>query len=146
MKKMRKGKAVGNDKVAFELIESLGDFGLDKITEIANYVYDSEDSPEEVHESIFNALPKKLGTIDCKTHATVSLMSHVTKIVSRVMLNRNKSTIWEGVTNEQFGYKTGKRTRNAILSLIIKNPSKSKSICYIDFIKAFDCVKHGKLM
>ena len=151
MKKMKKGKAVGNDKIAFEMLEALGDFGLEKITEIANHVYDSEDVPNEMLESIFIALPKKSGTVDCKTHRTISLMSHVTKIVLRVMLSRSKSAIMDRVSDEQFGYRPGKGTRNGILCLRIlleKSIEKQKDlyICYIDYVKAFDCVKHDKLM
>ena len=78
-------------------------FGLEKITDIANFVYESENVPDEMIESIFIALPKKPGTIDCKEHRTISLMSHVTKIILRVVLNRNKSICKEKLSDEQFG-------------------------------------------
>ena len=80
MKQMKKNKAVGNDEIAFEMIEALGNFGHDKITDIANIVYESENVPDEMIESLFIALPKKLGTTDCKAHRTISLMSHVTNL------------------------------------------------------------------
>ena len=78
-------------------------------------------------------------------------MSHVTKIILGVILNRNKSTIREKLWNEQFGYKPGKGTRNATLCLraiIEKCIEKQKDlyICFIDYVKAFDCVKHDKLL
>ena len=66
-------------------------------------MYDSENIPDEMIESIFIALPKKPETIDCKGHRTISLMSHVTKRILQVMLNRNKSTIREKLSDEQFG-------------------------------------------
>ena len=151
MKQMKRNKAVGKDEIAFEMIETLGNFGLEKITDIANYVCDSENIPDEMIDSIFIALAKKPGTIDCKGHRTISLMSHVTKIILRVMLNRNKSTIREKVSDEQFGYKPGKGTRNANLCLraiIDKCIEKQKElyICFIDYVNAFDCVKHDKLL
>ena len=46
MKQMKKKKTVGNDEIAFETIEALGNFGLDKITDIANFVCESEKVPE----------------------------------------------------------------------------------------------------
>ena len=78
-------------------------------------------------------------------------MSHVTKIILRAMLNRNKCTIREKLSDEQFGYKPGKGTRDAILCLrviIDKCFEKEKNfyICFIDYVKAFDCVKHDKLL
>ena len=78
-------------------------------------------------------------------------MSHVTKIILRVMLNRNKSAIREKLSDEQLGYKPGKGMRNAILCLraiIDKCIEKQKElyICFIGYVKAFDCVKHDKLL
>ena len=151
MKQMKKNKAMGNDEIAFEMPEALGIFGLEKITDIANFVYEFENVPDEMIESIFIALPKKPVTIDCKEHWTIGLMSHVTKIILRVMPNRNKSTFREKLSDEQFGYKPGKGTRNATLCLraimekCIENP-RDLHICFIDYVKAFDCVKHDKLL
>uniref|UniRef100_A0A0L8G2A1 Carbonic anhydrase n=1 Tax=Octopus bimaculoides TaxID=37653 RepID=A0A0L8G2A1_OCTBM len=64
--KIKSGKAAGNNNIAFELVNALGSFGVEKLTEIANHVYNSGDVPEEMLESIFITLPKKSGTIDQK--------------------------------------------------------------------------------
>ena len=102
-------------------------------------------------QSIFITLPKKSGTIECKNHRTISLMSHVTKIILKVELNRVKESIRETLSKEQFGYRPGKGTRNAIFclrTLTEKCIDKQKDlyICFIDYVKAFDCVKHEELM
>ena len=47
MTQMKKHKAVGNDEIAFEMIEALGIFGLEKINDIGNFVYKSENVPDE---------------------------------------------------------------------------------------------------
>ena len=36
--KMKRGKSIGGDGVAVEMIEALGDFGVEKIAEIANQI------------------------------------------------------------------------------------------------------------
>ena len=54
-------------------------------------------------KSIFFALPKKAGTIECKEHRTISLMSHVMKIILRVIPNRKKHSVRGSMSNEQFG-------------------------------------------
>ena len=64
MKHMKKNKAVGNDEIAFEKIKALGISGLDKITDIVNTVYESENVPDEMIDSTVIALPKKPGTTD----------------------------------------------------------------------------------
>ena len=151
MSKMKRGKAVGNDQIAYEMIEALGEFRASKITEISNYMYDSEESPRQMLESVVIPLPKKPGTTECKEHRTISLMSHVTKIVLRVLVNRMRQTLKSKLSDEQFGYQPGKETRNAIFCprmLAKKAIEKEKDlyICFIDYVKVFDRVKHKKLM
>ena len=46
MKQMKRYMVVGKDKIAFEMIEALGNFGLNTITDIANYVYEPENVPD----------------------------------------------------------------------------------------------------
>ena len=151
MSKVKRGKAVGNDQIAYEMIEARGEFGVSKITEMANYIYDSEESPRQMLESVFIPLPEKPGTTECKEHCTISLMSHVTKRVFRVLLNRMKQKLRSKLSDEQFGYQPEKGTRNAVFCLrmlaekAIEN-QKDLYICFIDYVKAFDRVKHKKLM
>ena len=81
----------------------------------------------------------------------ISLMSHVTKIVPRVLLHRMKRKLRSKLSDEKFGYQPGKGTRNAIFCLRVlseKATEKQKElyIFFIDYVKAFDRVKHKKLM
>ena len=103
------------DKMKIELVNALESFGVRKLTEIANQIYNSENVPAEMLESIFIALPNESGTIECKNNRTINLMSHVTRIVLRVELNRMKGTIRENLSDEKFGYRPGRGTRSAIL-------------------------------
>uniref|UniRef100_A0A3P8SQG9 Reverse transcriptase domain-containing protein n=1 Tax=Amphiprion percula TaxID=161767 RepID=A0A3P8SQG9_AMPPE len=81
MHKMKKNKAAGPDGITVEQLTALDEFGIDKVTEIMNQIYDSGEIPEDMEKSIFIALPKKPGAIDCELHRTISLMSHMTKIL-----------------------------------------------------------------
>ena len=93
MKKMKSGKAVGNDQIASEMIEAGGTFGISKVTELANIIYNSGEVPKQMLQSIFIALQKKAGTIECNNYRLISLMSHITKIILRILVNRNKKRI-----------------------------------------------------
>ena len=110
---------------------------MEKITQITNFVYESEDVPEEKLTSSFIVLMKKARTIECKTYRTINLMSHVMKIILRVVLNRIKDTIRRELSEDQFGYRPGKGTRNAILclrSLMEKRIEKQKTCIYVVLI------------
>ena len=79
------------------------------------------------------------------------LMCHITKVFLRVELSRIKGPIREIMSDEQFSYRPGKGTRNAILCLktiIEKCREKQRDlyICFIDDVKVFDCVKHEQLI
>ena len=76
-----------------EMIEALEEYGVKKLTEIINKIYDDGKFPEDLSKSIFITLPKKPGAVDCEQHRTISLMSHVTKIILRVLLLRLRSRI-----------------------------------------------------
>ena len=56
---MKNNNAVGTDEIAVELIKSIGDFGIEKLTKMLNDIYESGNIPADLSRSIFIALPKK---------------------------------------------------------------------------------------
>ncbi|GFO24710.1 transposon tx1 uncharacterized 149 kda protein [Plakobranchus ocellatus] len=85
IKKMKHGKATGPDNILIELIEALEDFGIGKVTRLPNEIYDTGQIPIDLSKSIFIALPKKPGATECELHRTISLMSHITKILLKII-------------------------------------------------------------
>ena len=150
-KKMKNGKATGPDGISVELIEALGDFGLVELTELLNKIYDTGHIPSDMLKSVFIALPKKAGATDCELHRTISLMSHVTKILLRIIMMRVRNKIKPEIAEEQCGFVEGKGTSNAILKLrtLIERSlevNKDVCLCFIDYTKAFDRVRHDELV
>ena len=151
MKKIKKGKALGPDSINIELLEAVEEFGVDQITKIFNNIYETGQIPEDLSKSIFIALPKKAGAIECELHRTISLMSHLTKILLRIILNRTRTKTGPEIAQEQCGFVAGKGTTNAIyvLRTVIERSIEVQQdlySCFIDFSKAFDTVKHDKLI
>jgi Reverse transcriptase (RNA-dependent DNA polymerase). len=60
------------------------------------------------------ALPKKNQAKKCSDHRKISLDSHTGKIVARILSKRLGSTIEEVIEKDQFGFRKGKGTRDAI--------------------------------
>ena len=151
MRSMKKGKAVGEDGIALEMILALGEFGVIELTKLFNKIYASGNVIECMCESVFITLPKVEGTLECKKHRTISIISQVTKILLRVILKRIRSKIQPEISDEQFGFVSGKGTRNAIFCLrTIAERSievqKNLYICFVDYEKAFDKVKHEEML
>ena len=132
------------------MLQGLGNFGVEKLTEIANDLYDSDDIPEELTQSIFIPIPKKPGTLKCEQYQTISLMSHVIKIFLRVILKRIRRAILPEIAPEQFGFVKNAGTRNAMVVLRtiaerMLQVDKPLFLCFIDYSKAFDKVQHEAL-
>ncbi len=150
LNRMKHGKATGPDNIPAEAIESLEDLGIDMVTKLLNAIYDTGAIPTEMSKSVFIALPKKTGATECELHRTISLMSHMTKILLRILMQRMKNKVRPEIANAQYGFMEDRGTRNAISTLnrlIERSVEVQKDIflCFIDYSKAFDKVKHEEL-
>ncbi|XP_045129077.1 uncharacterized protein LOC123514883 [Portunus trituberculatus] len=52
------------------MVEAAGDFAVEKITELANKIYDTGNIPERMVESEFIVIPEKEGAVECGKHRT----------------------------------------------------------------------------
>ena len=150
MRKMKAGKAIGPDGLSIELIEALEKYGIEKVTTLLNEIYDTGQIPVDMSRSIFIALPKKPGATDCELHRTISLMSDVTKLLLRIIMMRVRNKINPEIA-EQCVFVEGKGTTNAIFILrtLIERAleiPKDVYLCFIDYTKAFDRVRHDEII
>ncbi len=151
LSKMKKNKAAGPDDIVVEMLTSLEEFGIEKLTEIVNEIYDSGEIPEDLSKSIFIALPKKPGAVDCELHRTISLMSHIIKIILRIIMVRARKRTKPEIAEEQCGFVKDTGTRNAILMIRMLSEraiemQKDLYMCFIDYTKAFDKVRHEEIL
>ena len=131
--------------------KALGNFGITKLTDLFNQIYETGTFPDDMVKSIFIPLPKKPKATSCGDYQLISLMPHITKIFLRVVLNRIKACINIEVDEAQFGFRPGRGTREGIFSFNIiaqKHIEYQKElyICFINYAKAFDQVKHENLI
>jgi hypothetical protein len=81
----------------------------------------------------------------------ISLIAHNTKIVAKILKRRIEKKIEDVLGTDQFGFRRGKGTRDAIGMLRIISErtleiDKELSVSFIDWQKAFDRVNWTKLM
>ena len=101
---------------------------------------------EELNTSIFITLQKISGTTKCEKHRTISLMSHITKLIICVVMNRVRGRTLQEIAPEQYGFMPDKGTRNAIFVLRAIEKQKGVYAYFIDYSKAFDTVRHEPLI
>ena len=90
---MRNRKALGSDKISAETLKALDHFGLELLQLLANAIYNKGVFPDELYKSNFITLPKKSGAVDCENFRTVSIMSHVTKVILQVIMLRIRNIV-----------------------------------------------------
>ena len=84
----------------------------------------------------------------CEEHRTIALISHASKILLRILLNRIQKTANEQIADVQMGFRKAVGTRDQIFILrVIMEKANEASVPYIWHLykKAFDTVKHNKL-
>ena len=87
---------------------------------------------------------------DCSNYRTISLISHLSKVLLKIILNRLKPQIEELLAEEQAGFRKGRSTVEQIFNVGIlseKYRDHGHSIYhnFIHFKKAFDRVWHQAL-
>ncbi|KAK3784412.1 hypothetical protein RRG08_039413 [Elysia crispata] len=151
IKNMKTGKATGPDMISTEMMQALEGIELDAITKMLNTKCDTGEIPKEMLQSIFIVLPKKQGATECEQHRTISLMSHMTNILLRIIMKRIRNKVYTEIADNQCGFIEGKGTANAIYipRQIIERTlevNKDLYVCFIDYTKAFDRVRHEEII
>ncbi|GFR66047.1 RNA-directed DNA polymerase from mobile element jockey-like [Elysia marginata] len=93
IRNMKTGKATGPDMISTEMMQALEGIELDAIIKMLNTIYDTGEIPKEMLQSIFITLPKKQGATECEKHRTISLMSHMTKVLLRIIMKRIRNNV-----------------------------------------------------
>lgn len=148
---MKDGKAPGPDNVNAEILKLLSEDNVKWLTAVFNNIYDSGNIPREWLKSEFITLPKKPGAKTCGEYRTISLMSHMLKIFLKIIHRRIYKTCEEQISSTQFGFRNAFGTREALFSIQVlfqrcRDVNCEIYACFIDYQKAFDRVKHQKMV
>ena len=113
-------------------------------------IWEAKDWPKEWTPSLVIPLLKKGNLEQCQNYCTMSLISHPSKILLRVILNWLKTKAEELPEEEQTGFIPDRRPVEQIFSsriIIVKAHTKAeRSVSQvIDFKNAFDRVWHAGL-
>ena len=118
LKKINNSKAAQPHDIPSKMLTALGEFGIKEITKLLNIIHpDTGEITTDLKKSMYIAIPKKPGTVECDQHHTISLMSHLTKVMLRGLMNSIRNKILPEISEIQFGFMADKGARNAIFSL-----------------------------
>src|SRR3989441_4222356 len=112
-----KGKACGSDNISAELLQCMGEKGIQIMTRLINKIYKSGYIPEDFRESIFVPIPKVSKAQECGDFRTIALISHASKVLLHLIKRRITPIIERQLGDSQMGFRKGKGTRGAIFQL-----------------------------
>ena len=147
VKKLKKGKSPGIDDIAGEVVQAGGEKVTEEIHLICKQIWQEGRVPEEWTKSVIVTIPKKGDLAECCNYRTIALLSHISKVLLIVLLERLKAQVEPYLSEEQAGFRKDRSTVQQILILrLIAEKAKRKGRCilncFIDFKKAFDTIKH----
>ena len=97
--------------------------------------------------SVFIPTPKKGNAKECSNYHTIALITHGSKVMLKIL---HQQYMNRELPDVRAGFRKGRGTREQIVNIcwiIEKAREFQKNIyfCFIDYMKAFDCVDHNKL-
>ncbi|XP_030765770.1 uncharacterized protein LOC115889834 [Sitophilus oryzae] len=152
IKAAKDGKALGPDDLPADALKLIEEQDLGAITSLFNKIYETGMMiPREWLQSTFVTIPKKHNAKKCEEHRTISLMSHTLKIFLKVIHRRIYRKLEEDIADTQFGFRNGFSTREALFAYNVLmqrclDVNQNVYVCFIDYNKAFDKVRHKQLI
>lgn len=144
-------KALGPDQIPAEMLKLVEEENLVPITELFNTIYSTGIIPTDWLSSKFITLPKKPNAKQCSDHRTISLMSHTLKIFLKIIHNRIRKKLEDELGDTQFGFRDALGTREALFAFNVlmqrcMDANQPVHVCFLDYNKAFDKVRHDRLI
>jgi len=117
IKEMRNRKATGDDDIPGDVLKLLGE-GLKIMTKLCNTIYNTGEWPQDFTKVTMIALKKNTKATKCSDYRTISLIALTTKIIAKILRRRIETEIEDVLGEDQFGFRRGKGTRDAIGMMI----------------------------
>ena len=122
---------------------------------LINNIYMTGKIPDDFKESVMVMLSKKSKSIKVEEYRTLSILTHtskiLTKIILEIILGWIEKKINENLAEDQFGFWKNRGTREAILCLwniVEKSFTVNKKVynAFVDLLKAFDNINWNVMM
>ena len=107
---LKKRKSAGVDNVSAELVQADGEHVITALTTICSNIWQTGEWPTPWIRSLVTTLSKKGNLQQCQNYRTISLISHPSKVMLKIILNRLKPQAEKIIAEEQAGFTAGRST------------------------------------
>ena len=142
-------KASSGNGIPTKLFQSLKDGAVKLLHSIYQQIWKTQQWPQDWKMSVFLPIPKKCNTKEHSNYHTVALISYASKVMLKILQARLQQYVNCELPDVQAAFRKGRGTRNQIANAcwiieIARDFHKIIYFCFIDDVKAFDCVDHNK--
>ena len=147
VKQMKNNKAPGEDGVVIDIVKEGGEVLYKQLSRLFTNCLRQRTIPKEWNNAIIILLHKKGDVKDINNYRPISLLSHMSKLFTKVIKNRIEKQLDINQAREQAGFRSGYSTTDhlqVITQLVQKSNEYEIPMCFIfvDYEKAFDSVEH----
>ena len=142
-------KASGADRIPAELFQILKDNAVKVLHSKCQQIWKTAVAIG-LEKVSFHSIPKKVNVKECSNYQTAALISHTHEVMLKILQVRLQQHVNHEFPDVQAGFRKGRGIRSQIASIcwITEKAREFQKIiyfCFIDYVKAFDCVDHNKL-
>ena len=135
-------KASRGDGIPVELFQILKDDAVKVLSSVCQQIWKTQQWPQDWKRLVFIPVPKKGNAKECSNYRTITLISHASKVMLKVLQVRFQQYMNRELPGVQPGLRKGRGTRDQIANMcwvIEKAREFQKNIyfCFIDYAKAF---------
>ena len=103
-------KASGGDGIPVELFQILKDDAVKVLHSICQQYWKTQQWPQDWKRSVFIPIPKKGNTKECSNYCTIALISHISKVILKILQARLQQYMNCELPDVQAGFRKGRGT------------------------------------
>ena len=113
-------KATGGDEIPAELFQILKDNAVKVLHSICQQIWKTQQWPQDWKRSVFIPIPKKANAKECSNYCTITLISHASKVMLKILQARLQQYVNHELPDVQAGFRKGRDQIANILWIIGK--------------------------
>ena len=110
-------KASGGDGIPVELFQILKDDTVKVLHSICQPIWKTQQWPQDWKRSVFIPIPKKGNAKECSNYRTITLISHSSKVMLKILQARLQQYVNRKLPNVQAGFRKGRGTQDQIANI-----------------------------
>ena len=107
-------KASGGDKIPVELFKTLKDDVVKVLHSTCHQTWKTQQWPQDWNRSVFIPIPKKGNAKECSNYCTISLISHASNVMLKILQARLQQYVYCELPDVQASFRKGRGTRDQI--------------------------------